>query len=82
MYSCFVRIFLNNQQKVVIDELNNLIKNDGFVLLLFFGLNVKLLFLGMKGKDCKKKNCGLEQMKGYQIVYGLVLCFCFVDNKI
>lgn len=25
------------------------------MLLLFFGLNVKLLFLGMKGKDRKKK---------------------------
>lgn len=51
------------------------------MLLLFFGLNVKLLFLGMKGKD-RKKNCGSEQMKGHQIVHGPVLCHCFADNKI
>lgn len=52
------------------------------MLLLFFGLKVKLLFLGMKGKDRKKKNCGSEQMKGHQIVHGPVLCPCFADNKI
>lgn len=63
MYSCSVRIFPNNQQKVVIDELNNSIKNDGSVLLIF-GLNVKLFIIwGMKGKDRKKTTVDQSRRK-------------------